>query len=114
MHDDYHMTLNMFIGEVRGGNLALEKYIGPIQAASQCKISKDFAASIYSTIENQVPHWAAGSVGWRLGRTSFLNSNWKGRIQSYRPFPILPISDADGDYSRDTRNHQKIWWPDSG
>jgi branched-chain amino acid transport system substrate-binding protein/urea transport system substrate-binding protein len=37
MHDDHHMTLNMLIAEVIGGNLDLKKYIGPIQAASQCK-----------------------------------------------------------------------------
>ncbi len=37
MHDDHHMTLNMLIAEVMGGNLVLKKYIGPIQAASQCK-----------------------------------------------------------------------------
>ena len=37
MHDDHHMTLNMLIAEVIGGNLTLKKYIGPIQAAGQCK-----------------------------------------------------------------------------
>lgn len=37
MHEDHHMTLNMLIAEVMGGNLVLKKYIGPIQAASQCK-----------------------------------------------------------------------------
>jgi hypothetical protein len=71
MHDDYHMTLNIFIGEVRGGNLALKKYIGPIQAASQCKISKDFAASIYSTIENQVPPLGCRLCGLEAGPDFF-------------------------------------------
>ena len=37
MHSDHHMTLNMLIAEVIGGNLSLKKYIGPIQAAAQCK-----------------------------------------------------------------------------
>ncbi len=37
MHEDHHMTLNMLIAEVMGGNLVLKKYIGPIQAVSQCK-----------------------------------------------------------------------------
>jgi len=37
MHDDHHGTLNMLIAEVMGGNLVLKKYIGPIQAANQCK-----------------------------------------------------------------------------
>jgi len=37
MHDDHHMTLNMLIAEVVGGDLTLKEYIGPIRAADQCK-----------------------------------------------------------------------------
>lgn len=37
MHEDHHMTLNMLIAEVIGGNLTLKEYIGPIRAASQCE-----------------------------------------------------------------------------
>ncbi len=37
MHGDHHMTLNMLIAEVIGGQLKLKKYIGPIRAANQCQ-----------------------------------------------------------------------------
>jgi ABC-type branched-subunit amino acid transport system substrate-binding protein len=36
MHEDHHMTLNMLIAEVIGGQLKMKEYIGPITAASQC------------------------------------------------------------------------------
>ncbi len=40
MHEDHHMTLNMLIAEVTGGQLKLKEYIGPIRAASQCEGKK--------------------------------------------------------------------------
>jgi branched-chain amino acid transport system substrate-binding protein/urea transport system substrate-binding protein len=36
MHEDHHMTLNMLIAEVMGGQLKMKEYIGPIRAANQC------------------------------------------------------------------------------
>lgn len=36
MHEDHHMTLNMLIAEVMGGQLKMKEYIGPIRAADQC------------------------------------------------------------------------------
>ena len=36
MHEDHHMTLNMLIAEVTGGQLKMKEYIGPIRASSQC------------------------------------------------------------------------------
>jgi len=40
MHEDHHMTLNMLIAEVTGGQLKMKEYIGPIRAVSQCKDKK--------------------------------------------------------------------------
>lgn len=40
LHEDHHMTLNMLIAEVKDGKLQLNKYIGPIRAANQCKDRK--------------------------------------------------------------------------
>jgi ABC-type branched-subunit amino acid transport system substrate-binding protein len=36
MHEDHHMTLNMLIAEVMGGQLKMKEYIGPIRAVNQC------------------------------------------------------------------------------
>lgn len=33
---DHHMILNMLIAEVKGGNLVMTKYIGPVAPADQC------------------------------------------------------------------------------
>ena len=40
LHGDHHMTLNMLIAEVIGGQLKLKKYIGPIRAGNQCQDRK--------------------------------------------------------------------------
>jgi branched-chain amino acid transport system substrate-binding protein/urea transport system substrate-binding protein len=40
MHEDHHMTLNMLIAEVTGGQLKMKEYIGPIRASNQCKDKK--------------------------------------------------------------------------
>ncbi len=36
IHEDHHMTLNMLIAEVMGGQLKMKEYIGPLRAANQC------------------------------------------------------------------------------
>jgi ABC-type branched-subunit amino acid transport system substrate-binding protein len=40
MHEDHHMTLNMLIAEVMGGQLKMKEYIGPIRASNQCEGKK--------------------------------------------------------------------------
>jgi ABC-type branched-subunit amino acid transport system substrate-binding protein len=45
MHEDHHMTLNMLIAEVMGGQLKMKEYIGPIRAASQCADRKMVGAN---------------------------------------------------------------------